>query len=112
MNRLPAQSLANAYALFSALIGVPSLTVLLLYAIQELRATNPTSPVRSISETNADAITAAINFLTESFGNYIVLYAVFGLIIAGLLWFFGRALQLRAVRATDPHPCLSVSIRG
>ncbi len=112
MNRSVIQLIADGCALLSAAIGVPSLTVLLLYAINELRASGPMSAAHSTAHLNPDALSSAVSFLIKSFGDNVVLVAVSGLIVAGSLWIFGRTLQFRVSRDAEPHPSLSLSIRG
>jgi len=105
-------ALANAFTLAGTLLGVPSLTVLLLYAINEIR--NGISPASISSElaANPDAVTTALNLLTATLGHHLIIAATSGLILAGLCWIIGRGFQFRTSSGTVSHPGLTVSIRG
>jgi hypothetical protein len=116
MNSPTLQALASVCTFSGTVVGMPSLSVLLLYAINELR-----TPLRSGGPTtadvaaNPDALLAVLQTLTAFSHNFVML-ATLGFMIACGCWVIGKELNHISTFARNasqpvPHP-LSVSIRG
>jgi hypothetical protein len=117
MNISILQVLAHVCTFSGTVIGVPSLSVLLLYAINELR-----TPIRAVAPptgdlaANPDALRTALQTLAAWNYNFVTL-ATLGFLIACGCWVIGKELSCistfeRNPSQPDPHLCLSMSIRG
>lgn len=111
------QVLAHVCTFSGTVIGVSSLSVLLLYAINELR-----TPIRAVAPptgdlaANPDALLTALQTLTAWNQNFVTLATLAFLIACGC-WVIGKELSYisafeRNPSQPDPHLCLSLSIRG
>lgn len=107
MNPLSIQSLASVFSLVGTIVGIPSLTVLLLYAINEIRHRLSAAPTSTNFGENPDAILLTLQAVTNTLStlanfighvgqflfNGIALVASVGLVLAIALWLTGRGLQ-------------------
>ncbi len=107
MNPISLQSLASVFSFVGTIIGIPSLTVLLLYAINEIRQRLSAAPTSANFGENPDAILLTLKAVTNALSalanlvgsvgqflfNGIALVAGIGLVLAIALWLTGRGLQ-------------------
>jgi hypothetical protein len=106
MNFISINSVAITFKVVSALIGLPSLAVLVLYAINEIRSRlSPVSHSLEVGK-NPDAILLMLKLIADSVGllgrlgeflfHALAIIAVFGLMLSLALWFTSRGLQVHA----------------
>lgn len=110
MNPIPLPSLAAAFNVAGSLIGIPSLAVLLLYAINEIRSHLSAAPTATNFGDNPDALLSVLKAMTETVGalsrftgalgqflfNGLAMIAGVGLLLAIALWLTGKGLQANA----------------
>lgn len=110
MNPISLSSLATAFNIAGTLIGIPSLAVLLLYAINEIRMKLSSAPSASSFGDNPDALLAVLRVMTETIGalsrfagaigqflfNGLAIVAGVGLLLAIALWLTSKGLQANA----------------
>lgn len=110
MNPISLSSLATAFNIAGTLIGIPSLAVLLLYAINEIRMKLSSAPSASSFGDNPDALLAVLKVMTETIGalsrfagaigqflfNGLAIVAGVGLLLAIALWLTSKGLQANA----------------
>jgi hypothetical protein len=113
MNFVSINAVAIAFKVVGALIGLPSLAVLVLYAINEIRSRMTAAPGKTNFGDNPDGLLLLLKGMTESIGalarlagslsqflfNSLAVVAVFGLVLALALWFTSRGLQVHATWA-------------
>ncbi|MGC3956689.1 MAG: hypothetical protein QM813_01610 [Verrucomicrobiota bacterium] len=107
MNPISIQSLASVFSFVGTIIGIPSLTVLLLYAINEIRNHMSTATTSTNFGENPDAILLTLKVVTNTLSglanfignvgqllfNGIAIVAGGCLLLAIALWLTGRGLQ-------------------
>ncbi len=110
MNPVSIQTLASVFSFAGTIIGIPSLTVLLLYAINEIRHRLSVAPTSTNFGDNPDAILLTLKVMTDALGalaNFVgsvgqtlftgvALIAGAGLLLAIALWLTSRGLQVNA----------------
>lgn len=116
MNPSLPQILAGGFTFSGTMIGVPSLSVLLLHAINEIRGPLHLAPAGIDLDASPDVILALLHSLTVFSQNHAGL-ALLGFLLACGCWLLSKELkvsqtQSRQLASAVPHPCLSVSIRG
>jgi hypothetical protein len=100
-----------------SLIGIPSLTILLLHAINEIRTHANLAPAPTDPDTNPDALTVVLQMASNVLGDHLLLILSVSVLFAAACWLLGRELKMIRVNSFNSrqpisHPCLSVSIRG
>lgn len=110
MNPISLSSLAAAFNATATLIGIPSLAVLLLYAINEIRMRLSSAPSATTFGDNPDALLTVLKVMTETVGalgrfagaigqflfNGLAIIAGVGLLLAIALWLTSKGLQANA----------------
>lgn len=110
MNPIPLTSLATTFNVAGSLIGIPSLAVLLLYAINEIRSRLSAAPTATNFGDNPDALLYVLKAMTETVSalsrftgalgqflfNGLALIAGVGLLLAIALWLTSKGLQANA----------------
>lgn len=110
MNPLSLTSLATTFNVAGSLLGIPSLAVLLLYAINEIRSRLTAAPPATHLGDNPDALLYVLKALTETVAalsrftgalgqflfNGLALIAGVGLLLAIALWLTSKGLQTNA----------------
>ena len=110
MNPISLTSLATTFNVAGTLIGIPSLVVLLLYAINEIRSRLSAAPTATNFGDNPDALLSVLQIMTEAVSalsrftgalgqflfNGLTLIAGVGLLLAVALWLTSKGLQTNA----------------
>lgn len=110
MNPVSIQPLASVFSFASTIIGIPSLAVLLLYAINEIRHRLSAAPTSPNFGENPDALLLTLKAMTNALGTFanfvgsvgqslfngLALIAGAGLLLAIALWLTSRGLQVNA----------------
>lgn len=107
MNPIPLSSLATAFHVTGTLIGIPSLAVLLLYAINEIRIRLSSTPSITNFGDHPDALLSVLRVMTETVSalsrfagaigqflfNGLAMAAGVGLLLAIAMWLTSKGLQ-------------------
>ncbi len=109
MNPIPLSSLATAFNVTGTLIGIPSLAVLLLYAINDIRLRLSTKPSATNFGDNPDALLSVLKIMTDAVStlsrlagavgqflfNGLAIVAAVGLLLAIALWLTSKGLHAK-----------------
>lgn len=103
-------ALATAVNGAGSLIGIPSLTILLLHAINEIRNHAKLATAPAESGANSDALTMVLRMASDLLGDHLLLILGVAVLFAAACWLLGRELKLISVNSPDSrqpvsHPC-------
>lgn len=116
MNRVPLSTLAVVFDFTGAITGIPSLTVLLLSAINEIRNSANASPQSADLNAASNSIQASLGIITAH-NHSLIIWATTGFIVACGCWLIARELKVinfhsNNSRRSVSNPHLTASIRG
>ena len=108
-NPVTLSALATTFVAMGALLGLPSLTVLVLYAVKTVHDRLSTAPAGLAIGDNPDALLLMLAGLVKAFGllarlvdfvfDVLAVGAAVGLLLGVALWLTGRGLQAHAAWA-------------